>query len=46
MTFIIKDWNQNCKAREFYQIVLLASQHASGKLSGFGAVTLRNSEIV
>lgn len=44
-TFISKGWDQNHKMRKFYKIVLLAAQHASEKLSGFGVITLRNSEI-
>lgn len=44
-TFISKGWDQNHKVRKFYKIVLLAAQHASEKLSGFGVITLRNSEI-
>lgn len=45
-TFIIKDWDQNQKARKLYRIVLLAAQYASEKLSGSGVVALRNSEVV
>lgn len=44
-TFISKGWDQNHKVRKFYKIVLLAAQHASEKLSGFGVIALRNSEI-
>lgn len=44
-SFISKGWDQNHKVRKFYKIGLLAAQHASEKLSGFGVITLRNSEI-